>query len=373
MTGASDARARLGLTLASGLALVWWSPPTAACFAISILAGWVLEGAGTPGHLAFLVVHGALMVLARELGTLPVLGLAALGLQQLAWRLRPLQASWLDRLFTFLFLPRALAGPVWTVLPRRRAAPDPSGWGLVLLGLVEKVVIADSFAWHADAVLDGHGSPGALQAWSGLVAFAVQALFDLAGLWHVAQGLGRVVGFPLPDGPRHPFAARTLADFWGRWHPSLAGVLREAHVVTGSLGVYALAVLFYGTHPMAVLAVAVQLGLLGLERVSPVHPGRAAVWLAGLHGLLLFRSPSLERVAFLQDGLVGVFGPGTADPASLLALVGGVMVLAFGPPDPVRVFPVRSRPLSAPLAVGTGLAVLVLWLAQARPFLYPRL
>ncbi|MCB9676128.1 MAG: hypothetical protein H6737_13490 [Alphaproteobacteria bacterium] len=365
-----DDTVRLAWVVGSFALLAWLSPLSAVLFAASLGACWALRSAGPQGVIAAIVAHGALMAVARSAGSdVGVIGLGALGLQQLVFLREPGRPRLLDTLFTMLFLPRALGGPVWMHITRGRAASDPSGWAWVVLGLVEKVVLADSFAWRADAVFDGHGPVPLIAAWSGLVAFAAQALLDLAGLWHVAAGLALVAGFPLPDGPSRPFAATTLAGFWERWHPSLWAVLAGPNRALPLLASAVLAVLWHAVTPMLALAAASQLVWMGLGRLLPVRPWRPLVWIGALHGLLLARSPSLERAAFVQDGLYGVFGLGGPDAVTLLTLVGGVMVLAFGPPDPTRVFRSRVRGY-APLALGAGVAAVLLCIAQARPFLY---
>jgi len=356
---------KLILIAASGLAITALSPVSAAVFTVSIAMGWLLRDRGRRGHTVLILGHLLAIAALRSVGI--GIGLGALLLQQLVWvglddrR----HVGLIDYVLSLVFLPRALAGPVWADLSRVRTAMDPTGWRLVFLGLFEKLVIADSFAWVADPIFDGHGPVGLFPAATGLIAFAVQVLFDLAALYHLAGGLGRILGFPLPDGPGRPFSAPTPGGFWTAWHPSLARTLRSP------IGL----VLWHSLGPMLALAALTQVAWIGLgSRLVGRFPRavRLATPLLALHGLMLARSPSLQRAVFLQDGLLGQFGLGPIDGGPLLALLIGVMLLGIGPLRETWVFSTQtpSRPL-ARVGMGLGIAAIMACISQARPFLYP--
>ncbi len=135
------------------------------------------------------------------------------------------------------FFPQLVAGPIVRAadfLPQLAAAPTPRpgrfGWGLMLmtLGLFEKVVLADTLVSGAADAVFGYGGPiQALDAWTGVLAFAAQIFFDFAGYSTCAIGAALCLGFNLKDNFRFPYAAVGFSDFWRRWHISLSTFLRD--------------------------------------------------------------------------------------------------------------------------------------------------
>lgn len=129
------------------------------------------------------------------------------------------------------WFPQMVAGPIErpnSLLPqiqRRRDLPRPemceSAVGLMLQGLVKKVVIADSVA---TVVNDAYAEPGQY-AWHGLavatIAFAVQVYCDFSGYSDLARGASRLLGVELRRNFEQPFLSRNIQEFWQRWHTSL--------------------------------------------------------------------------------------------------------------------------------------------------------
>jgi alginate O-acetyltransferase complex protein AlgI len=64
-------------------------------------------------------------------------------------------------------------------------------------------------------------------AWMGAVFFCLQLYYDFSGYSDMAIGLGRMLGFRFPENFRYPFIARTVAEFWTRWHITLSTWLRD--------------------------------------------------------------------------------------------------------------------------------------------------
>jgi hypothetical protein len=88
-----------------------------------------------------------------------------------------------------------------------------------MLGFVKKVLVADAVAPIADGAF-ALGAPTAAEAWLGVLAFAVQLLFDFSGYSDMAIGLGRMLGFRFPENFLRPYRARSVTEFWRRWHVS---------------------------------------------------------------------------------------------------------------------------------------------------------
>ncbi len=151
-------------------------------------------------------------------------------------KLEPVSSFWDFALFVSFF-PQLVAGPIvraGTFLPQLENWAPPrrrqilEGVHLTLVGLVKKTVFADQFARVADLYFaNPAGNAGALSAWSGLLAFALQIFFDFSGYTDVARGCGKLLGFEFPENFRRPYLAASMREFWRRWHISLSTWLRD--------------------------------------------------------------------------------------------------------------------------------------------------
>jgi alginate O-acetyltransferase complex protein AlgI len=145
--------------------------------------------------------------------------------------------SFLDFALFVTFFPQLVAGPIvrpGDLIPQFAkpftATARQVSWGLVLmlLGLFEKIVVADGLlAPVADSVYGASAPLPALDAWVGTLAFSGQIFCDFAGYTTTAIGASLVLGFSLIDNFRYPYAAIGFSDFWRRWHISLSTWLRD--------------------------------------------------------------------------------------------------------------------------------------------------
>jgi len=145
--------------------------------------------------------------------------------------------SFLDFALFVTFFPQLVAGPIVRpsqLVPQfaepKRATRPQFYWGLalIIIGLFEKVVLADSFlAPAADGAFGHEGALAPLDAWTGVLAFSGQIFFDFSGYSTTAIGTALCLGFALPDNFRFPYAAIGFSDFWRRWHISLSTWLRD--------------------------------------------------------------------------------------------------------------------------------------------------
>src|SRR5262249_36317088 len=131
--------------------------------------------------------------------------------------------------------PQLVAGPIIRYrtiahqLGRRRLTLGraSAGMRIFVVGLAQKVLIADEVARIAEAAFDRAGHPSFLEAWLGLSAYTTQIYFDFAGYSNMAIGLGLALGFAFPRNFRLPYTARSITEFWRRWHISLSQWLRD--------------------------------------------------------------------------------------------------------------------------------------------------
>ncbi|MEX2579930.1 MAG: MBOAT family O-acyltransferase [Verrucomicrobiales bacterium] len=95
-------------------------------------------------------------------------------------------------------------------------------------GFARKILLANPMGEIADLCFEaGDGSLTCLLAWTGALAYAFQIYFDFSGYSDMALGLGRMLGFRFPENFASPYKARSLTDFWRRWHISLSSFLRD--------------------------------------------------------------------------------------------------------------------------------------------------
>ena len=135
------------------------------------------------------------------------------------------------------FFPQLVAGPIVRARDFFRDLLDwhpPSvadvsrGMFLIALGLAKKMAFADRFAIVADAYFkDVAKQPGAVTAWCGVFAFAMQIYFDFSGYTDMAIGMARLFGLHFPVNFRRPYLAASITEFWRRWHISLSTWLRD--------------------------------------------------------------------------------------------------------------------------------------------------
>ena len=138
-------------------------------------------------------------------------------------------------LFMAMF-PKIAAGPIIRYsevaddMPERMFDKElfSSGVKRFVIGLGKKVLIADTIAKTADQVF-AIPAPELTTgiAWLGIACYTLQIYFDFSGYSDMAIGLGRMLGFRIRENFNYPYMARSLTDFWRRWHISLSTWFRD--------------------------------------------------------------------------------------------------------------------------------------------------
>lgn len=148
------------------------------------------------------------------------------------------QKSPLDLGAYVALFPQLIAGPIVRYstiaeqLEERRETLDrfSDGFCRFIIGLGKKVLIANQVGYVytqlSTASLSG-GSLSVLGAWLGVIAFALQIYFDFSGYSDMAIGLGRMFGFEFLENFNYPYVAKSITDFWRRWHISLSSWFRD--------------------------------------------------------------------------------------------------------------------------------------------------
>lgn len=101
------------------------------------------------------------------------------------------------------------------------------GWSYFVIGLCQKVLLADLIATIIDPALAHYAQLGTLTAWACMLGYTYQLYFDFAGYSNMAVGLGYLFGIRIPRNFDSPYQADSFADFWRRWHISLSTCLRD--------------------------------------------------------------------------------------------------------------------------------------------------
>jgi len=138
-------------------------------------------------------------------------------------------------LYIALF-PQLIAGPIVRYVHiagqiRARAWSNDNvyeGLARFVRGLAKKVLLADTLSPLADALL-AVPAPEITFAgsWLGAICFTLQIYYDFAGYSDMAIGLGRIFGFRLRENFNFPYIARSVTEFWRRWHISLSTWFRD--------------------------------------------------------------------------------------------------------------------------------------------------
>ena len=132
--------------------------------------------------------------------------------------------------------PQLVAGPIVRYrdvaeqMASRRESISAFAEGIerFIVGLGKKVLSANTVGAVADLVFAvPAGELTAAPAWLGLVCYTLQIYYDFSGYSDMAVGLGLMFGFRFVENFRYPYAARSIADFWRRWHVSLSVWFRD--------------------------------------------------------------------------------------------------------------------------------------------------
>ncbi len=133
------------------------------------------------------------------------------------------------------YFPQLLMGPIERAarfLPelKKKVALDfdriSSGLELIAWGVFKKLAVADRLGLYVDALFARPQGRG-LTLVFGAYLYAFQIYCDFSGYSDIAIGLSRILGYSSVENFRTPYASRSLAEFWSRWHISLSTWLRD--------------------------------------------------------------------------------------------------------------------------------------------------
>ena len=132
--------------------------------------------------------------------------------------------------------PHQIAGPIVRyadIAPELASRPlsiEKFGMGAerFIIGLTKKLLLANTFAEIADTIFKAKPETYPVEtAWLGIIAYSLQIYFDFSGYSDMAIGLGKMIGFDFKENFNYPYIARSIQDFWRRWHISLSSWFRD--------------------------------------------------------------------------------------------------------------------------------------------------
>ena len=265
------------------------------------------------------------------------------------------------------------------------------GCSFFVIGLIQKVLIADTIASIIDPALKNVSSLSTVGAWLCMLGYSYQLFFDFAGYSNMAVGLGTLFGLKIPQNFNCPYRALNPADFWRRWHISLSRCFRDyvfyplcgsranrRRLLTVTFVTMALCGLWHGANWTLVLwgcyhglLLVLYLNVTKFWDARPVRLQRVTMFFLVLIGWTIFRAPNLTTgVTLLGRLVIPHSGVGIVGSGVLIAMIVIAGVWAHFGPDTFEISH-RWSPARALVLVLLFVSCLVrIYGAESSPFLY---
>jgi alginate O-acetyltransferase complex protein AlgI len=310
------------------------------------------------------------------------------------------------------WFPQLVAGPIERaerLLPRiadtartfPRGAELQRAVGLVVLGLAQKVVLADGVAPIVNRAFEDAAGASWLALLAGAVGFSIQIYGDFAGYSSIARGVSLLLGVELMANFREPYLSRSPTEFWRRWHISLSTWLRDylyiplggnrggrSATMRNLMATMLLGGLWHGAGWTFVLWGGLHGLYLAVHRLLGERPRPARLRPSDLPAVLgtfalvtatwiPFRADDLGQAAAVAGGLLtartGTWSPVDAATVAVLAALTAALDLALRAQDLRGPVPLVRSPAAAGAALaGLLLGVVVFSGGTPEPFIYFR-
>lgn len=130
--------------------------------------------------------------------------------------------------------PQLIAGPIVRYadmekeLAERTLSTENFALGIrrFVIGLSKKILLANVLGELCDA-FQASGDKSVLFYWLFALSYTLQIYFDFSGYSDMAIGLGRILGFRFSENFNYPYMAKSITEFWRRWHISLGSFFRD--------------------------------------------------------------------------------------------------------------------------------------------------
>ena len=237
------------------------------------------------------------------------------------------------------FFPQLIAGPILhylQVMPQLNRTRTYflnhknffKGIFFFLVGLFQKVVIADFLNPIADTGFFNATLLSFVESWSALLAYTLQIYFDFAGYSNMAIGLGWLWNVQIPINFNSPYQAHSAIDFWRRWHITLSHFLRDYLyiplggnrkgtnrkyiniLITMLIGGFwhgaGWTFIIWGGYHGLLLVINNIVEDIGIQ--IPKILGRVVTFVLVAYGWVFFKSTSWEQITAMTQGLIGLRG-----------------------------------------------------------------
>ena len=133
------------------------------------------------------------------------------------------------------FFPRIMSGPIEPYMHAEAQLTTRAmtrvefaeGFRRFLYGLGKKAILSDLIAVSVDRIFAVPAQLDGPSAWLGSALYALQLYYDFSGYSDMAIGLGRMLGFTIPENFRYPYLSGSVTEFWRRWHITLGAFFRD--------------------------------------------------------------------------------------------------------------------------------------------------
>ncbi len=308
------------------------------------------------------------------------------------------------------FFPQLIAGPIvryQTVafqIGNRKESFDMFSDGVArfIFGMGKKVLIADNLAMIADSIFEfaGNGEfmASALTAWIGALAYTFQIFFDFSGYSDMAIGLGKMFGFEFDENFNYPYIAKSISEFWRRWHISLQTWFRDyvyfplggsrvkskGRLIFNIFVVWALTGIWHGANWTFILWGLMYFVLIALEKFTGFDKklgyfSHVYTMFFVIMGWVLFRAPNVADAVCYYKAMFGIGVPlidGSTVAYINQGLVYFIIAMVFSIPV-FRKLDEKYRDKTVWNVIYTGFSLIILFLSLTfifnnsySPFLY---
>ncbi|NTW70832.1 MAG: MBOAT family protein [Eubacteriaceae bacterium] len=246
------------------------------------------------------------------------------------------------------FFPQLIAGPIVRyetianeIRNRKEKIEDfYLGSTRFIMGLSKKVLLANNLGVVADRTFAEVGHLSVLMSWLGILAYAFQIYFDFSGYSDMAIGLGKMFGFHFLENFNFPYIAKSISEFWRRWHISLSTWFRDYlyfplggsrveskfRLVFNLFVVWLLTGIWHGANWTFVVWGLLYFVLLSIEKLTGFSKklgwfGHVYTLFFVLLGWVIFRSDSIELALTYMAGMFGINATSLVDGMAIQYLV----------------------------------------------------
>ncbi len=321
-----------------------------------------------------------------------------------------MQKSFFNVCLYIAFFPQLIAGPIvryQTIadeIEQRHENLDEftAGCRRFLVGLCKKVLLANTLALLADdAFALPVGELSVAASWMGAIAYLWQVYFDFSGYSDMAIGMGQMFGFHFLENFTFPMIAKSVTEFWKRWHISLGSWFRDylfiplggsrvkiGRAVFNMFVVWALTGLWHGAAWTYLLWGVGFFVLLALEKFTGYGKWMEKHWIGHLYAMVmlttvtvLIRSVDIAQASRFIATMYGAAGGGFWDATATLYareygwfLIAGLVVSLPVGPFIQRTLRVPENAMQvlrgAGLLAAFGLSLTFIIMGGYNPFIY---